>query len=136
MQRDAINNPPPGTVVDHTVTRRDWWDFFLVSQFVTQGTVSPTHFIVVHDGGMKPDNLQKLAYKMTHMYYNWPGTVRVPAPCQVLYRKTKWPLYSYLVINSNLFFSSHKYAHKLAYLIGESIRKEPQQQLSNRLYFL
>ncbi|KAK4035484.1 hypothetical protein OUZ56_027572 [Daphnia magna] len=108
--RDAINNPPPGTVVDHTVTRRDWWDFFLVSQFVTQGTVSPTHFIVVHDGGMKPDNLQKLAYKMTHMYYNWPGTVRVPAPCQ--------------------------YAHKLAYLIGESIRKEPQQQLSNRLYFL
>lgn len=108
--RDAINNPPPGTVVDHTVTRRDWWDFFLVSQFVTQGTVSPTHFIVVHDGGMKPDNLQKLAYKMTHMYYNWPGTVRVPAPCQ--------------------------YAHKLAYLVGESIRKEPQQQLSNRLYFL
>ncbi|XP_046444818.1 piwi-like protein Ago3 [Daphnia pulex] len=108
--RGAINNPPPGTVVDHTVTRRDWWDFFLVSQFVTQGTVSPTHFIVVHDGGMKPDNLQKLAYKMTHMYYNWPGTIRVPAPCQ--------------------------YAHKLAYLVGESIRKEPQLELSNRLYFL
>lgn len=79
----GVKNPPPGTIVDHTVTRRDWWDFFLVSQFVTQGTVSPTHFIVVHDGGMKPDNLQKLAYKMTHMYYNWPGTIRVPAPCQV-----------------------------------------------------
>lgn len=84
-QATGVTNPPPGTVVDHTVTRRDWWDFFLVSQFVSQGTVSPTHFVVVHDGGMKPDNLQKLAYKMTHMYYNWPGTVRVPAPCQVFF---------------------------------------------------
>ena len=27
--------------------------------------------------------LVRLAYKMTHMYYNWPGTIRVPAPCQV-----------------------------------------------------
>ena len=25
----------------------------------------------------------RLAYKLTHLYYNWPGTVRVPAPCQV-----------------------------------------------------
>lgn len=82
-QGEFLSNPPPGTVVDHTVTKRDWWDFFLVSQHTTQGTVSPTHYIVVHDGGMKPDHLQKLSYKMTHMYYNWPGTVSVPAPCQV-----------------------------------------------------
>ena len=78
-------NPPPGTIVDHTFTRRNWWDFFLVSQHVNQGTVSPTHYIVVYDGGLKPDNLQKLTYKMAHMYYNWPGTIRVPAPCQVRY---------------------------------------------------
>ena len=25
----------------------------------------------------------RLTYKLTHMYYNWPGTIRVPAPCQV-----------------------------------------------------
>lgn len=25
----------------------------------------------------------RLSYKLTHLYYNWPGTVRVPAPCQV-----------------------------------------------------
>ena len=23
-----------------------------------------------------------LTYKLTHLYYNWPGTVRVPAVCQ------------------------------------------------------
>ena len=104
-------NPVPGTVLDHTVTKRDWYDFFLVSQHVGQGTVSPTHYIVVHDNtGLKPDIIQKISYKLTHMYYNWPGTVRVPAPCQ--------------------------YAHKLAYQVGEHIHKEPSSQLSNRLFYL
>ena len=52
-----------------------------------QGTVSPTHYIVVHDNtGLKPDILQKISYKLTHMYYNWPGTVRVPAPCQYAHK--------------------------------------------------
>ena len=63
-------------------------DFFLVSQHVRQGTVTPTHYIVVHDtSGWGPDKLQKLSYKLTHLYYNWPGTVRVPAPIQVGYIK-------------------------------------------------
>ena len=66
------------------------------------------------------------------MYYNWPGTVRVPAPCQ--------------------------YAHKLAYQVpsfcsisvlcwdeetcqaicqvGEHIHKEPSDQLNDRLFYL
>ena len=26
------------------------------------------------------------SYKLTHMYYNWPGTVRVPAPCQYAHK--------------------------------------------------
>ncbi|KAA0201706.1 hypothetical protein HAZT_HAZT000126 [Hyalella azteca] len=59
------------------------YDFLLVSQHVRQGTVSPTHYVVVHDGvGLKVDNLQRLTYKLTYLYYNWPGTIRVPAPCQ------------------------------------------------------
>ena len=70
-------NPAPGTVLDHTVrgtaniasmsfsqvTKRDWYDFFLVSQHVGQGTVSPTHYIVVHDNtGLKPDIIQKVTW--------------------------------------------------------------------------
>merc|ERR1712110_1015971 len=75
-----LDNPPPGSIVDHTVTKRDWYDFFLVSQHVGQGTVSPTHYIVIHDSLDLPgDAVQRLSYKLTHMYYNWPGTVRVPA---------------------------------------------------------
>jgi len=51
-----------------------------------------------------------LTYKLTHLYYNWPGTVRVPAPCQ--------------------------YAHKLAFLVGESLHRQPSEQLEEVLYFL
>jgi len=106
-----LDNPPPGTILDHKVTRRDWFDFFLVSQHVRQGTVSPTHYVVVYDeSGLKPDHLQRLSYKLTHLYYNWPGTVRVPAPCQ--------------------------YAHKLAYLVGCSVQKDPALELSDRLFFI
>ena len=55
---------------------------------VNQGTVTPTHFVVVHeslgggdavsgDAGMKPSTLQRLSYALTHMYFNWPGNVKV-----------------------------------------------------------
>ena len=62
-----------GTVVDQHVTRKEWYDFFLVSQSVRQGTVTPTHYNVINDStGLKPDHMQRLTYKLTHLYYNWP----------------------------------------------------------------
>ena len=107
----TADNAPPGSIVDHTITRMGWYDFFLVSQHVRQGTVTPTHYNVVYDNScLKPDHMQRLAYKLTHLYYNWPGTVRVPAPCQ--------------------------YAHKLAFLVGQSLHKSPNLELSDRLFFL
>ena len=116
FQRD-YDNPAAGTVLDHTVTRRNFKDFFLVPQNVNMGTVTPTHFVVVREAAGKPGlhvmaaaDVQNLAYKLTHMYYNWPGTVRVPAPCQ--------------------------YAHKLVDLIGEHVHKEPANSLADKLYYL
>jgi aubergine-like protein len=106
-----ISNPPPGTVVDTQATRPEWYDFFVISQSVRQGTVSPTHYNVIFDStGFKPDNMQRLAYKLCHLYYNWPGTIRVPAPCQ--------------------------YAHKMAFLVGQSLHKDPSLSLANKLFFL
>ena len=52
----------------------------------------------------------KYYFQLTHLYYNWPGTVRVPAPCQ--------------------------YAHKLAFLVGESLHMEPGSKLEDTLYYL
>ncbi|XP_073404629.1 piwi-like protein 1 [Dendrobates tinctorius] len=106
-----LQNPPPGTIVDSEVTRPEWYDFFIISQSVRQGTVSPTHYNVVYDTiGLNPDRMQRLTYKLCHQYYNWPGVIRVPAPCQ--------------------------YAHKLAFLVGQSIHREPHNSLSNLLYYL
>ena len=42
---NVLSNPAPGTVVDHTITRKMAYDFFLVSQKVGQGTVTPTHMV-------------------------------------------------------------------------------------------
>lgn len=109
--KDSLINPDPGTVVDSCVTRRNYYDFFLVPQNVRQGTVTPTHYIVIHDSSnMETDHMQRLTYKLCHLYYNWPGTIRVPAPCQ--------------------------YAHKLVYLVGQNLMAEPHQALSNILFYL
>uniref|UniRef100_A0A673CNS0 Piwi-like protein 1 n=1 Tax=Sphaeramia orbicularis TaxID=375764 RepID=A0A673CNS0_9TELE len=106
-----VSNPPPGTVVDTDVTRPEWYDFYIVSQAVQTGSVSPTHYNVVFDiSGLKPDHMQRLTYKMCHLYYNWQGIIRVPAPCQ--------------------------YAHKLAFLVGQSIHRDPSVQLGDLLFYL
>uniref|UniRef100_A0A672JIH6 Piwi-like protein 1 n=1 Tax=Salarias fasciatus TaxID=181472 RepID=A0A672JIH6_SALFA len=106
-----VTNPPPGTVVDTEVTRREWYDFYIVSQATRLGSVSPTHYNVVYDtNGLKPDYMQRLTYKLCHMYYNWQGIIRVPAPCQ--------------------------YAHKLAFLVGQSIHREPNVKLDDYLFYL
>ncbi|XP_029162775.1 piwi-like protein Ago3 [Nylanderia fulva] len=106
-----LENPAAGTVVDSFITRRNYCDFFLVPQSVRQGTVTPTHYIILHDTtNMEVDHMQRLTYKLCHLYYNWPGTIRVPAPCQ--------------------------YAHKLVYLVGQNIQAEPHRDLSNRLFYL
>ncbi|KAM3611283.1 uncharacterized protein V6R79_016094 [Siganus canaliculatus] len=113
-----VDNPPPGTVVDTEITRPECaalssgrYDFYIVSQCVRVGSVSPTHYNVVYDtSGLRPDHMQRLTYKMCHMYYNWQGIIRVPAPCQ--------------------------YAHKLAFLVGQSIHREPNMALDDLLFYL
>jgi len=104
-------NPPPGTVMDNTITLPQWYDFFIVSQKVTQGTVTPTAYNVLEDQSNIPvDKVQRIAYKMTHMYYNWQGTVRVPAPCL--------------------------YAHKLAYMTGTGTHELPKSRLLDKLWYI
>ncbi|KAJ8670824.1 hypothetical protein QAD02_002083 [Eretmocerus hayati] len=104
-------NPPPGTVVDDIITDPLKYDFFLVSQSVRQGTVAPTAYNIIEDNtGLDADKLQKLTYKFCHMYYNFSGTVRVPAPCQ--------------------------YAHKLAFFVSQTLQQTPNPQLQQLLYFL
>ncbi|KAK2859956.1 hypothetical protein Q7C36_004122 [Tachysurus vachellii] len=62
-----IFHPPPGTVIDTEVTRPEWCA-------VRMGSLTPTHYNVVYDSsGLKPDHMQRLTYKLCHLYYNWQG---------------------------------------------------------------
>ncbi|XP_026813338.1 piwi-like protein Siwi isoform X2 [Rhopalosiphum maidis] len=116
--KENYKNPPPGTVIDNSVTDPTMYDFYLVPQHVTKGTVTPTHYNVIVDTLneiprtilITPDILQRLTYKLTHLYYNWSGTVRVPGVCQL--------------------------AHKLAFLVGNSLHTYPNPSLEEFLYFL
>ncbi|KAF0765863.1 piwi-like protein Siwi, partial [Aphis craccivora] len=114
---NEYQNPPAGTVIDNSVTDPTMYDFYLVPQHVTRGTVTPTHYNVILDTlnetatkPITPAIIQKLTFKLTHMYYNWSGTVRVPSLCQL--------------------------AHKLAFLAGMSLQSNPNCGLEDYLYFL
>ncbi|XP_030750694.1 piwi-like protein Siwi [Sitophilus oryzae] len=104
-------NPPPGTVVDDVVTLPYRYDFFLISQCVNQGTVAPTSYNIIDDNlGIDPNRIQRFTYKLTHMYYNWSGTIRVPAPCQ--------------------------YAHKLAFMTAQYLHRSASAGLNKTLFFI
>ena len=67
------DNPILGKIVDSGMTRLLRYDFYLISQSVRQGTVTPTMYNIIHDNtGFRAEHHQQLAYKLTHLYFNWP----------------------------------------------------------------
>jgi aubergine len=104
-------NPKPGTIVDQKITLPERNDFFLVSQHVGQGTVSPTSYNIIYNNSeLSKDKLEILTYKFTHLYFNWSGTTRIPAVSQ--------------------------YAKKLAFLTSQSLQAPVHEKLEQSLYFL
>ena len=114
--KQEVANISPGTTLEGTFADYKM-NFYLASQKVTQGTVSPTHFNVIHNSGaeeggkssMTLSGLQNLTYQLTFLYYNWPGTIRVPAVLQ--------------------------YSHKIAYLYAQNIERS-SKGMEYSLHFL
>lgn len=106
-----ISNPPPGSIVAGPMSRYNF-DFFMVPQWVNQGTATPTHYVVVHNKSkLSAEALYTLTYEQCYNYYNWTGAVRIPA--------------------------SLMYANKLATMVGEYLKATPtDDQLSSMLYSL
>eukprot|EP00727_Mastigamoeba_balamuthi_P012760 m51a1_g8106 putative piwi-like protein 1-like (1210) ;mRNA; r:102359-107663 len=79
---------PPGTVIDRAVVahqddreHQGQSDFFLVSQPVREGSVRPTHYrVLVNEANVPPAAVQQITHQLCHMYFNWTGTIAVPAP--------------------------------------------------------
>lgn len=107
-----MTNPPPGTlVVDQIVPERG--DFYLISHSANQGMAAPSLYRTVY--ASHPDNfpleeLARLAYKLCHMYYNWTGAIKVPAPCMM--------------------------AHKLAYLVGQCIHGDVSTKIRLSQFYI
>ncbi|ELV13541.1 Piwi-like protein 4 [Tupaia chinensis] len=121
VYRDGVGDGQLRTLIEYEVpqllssvtesNQNTRYDFYLISQMAHRGTVNPTYYNVIYDdNGLKPDHMQRLTFKLCHLYYNWPGLISVPAPCQ--------------------------YAHKLTFLVAQSIHKEPSLQLANSLFYL
>lgn len=95
---NQLFNPEPGSIVVEEMSVDDRFDFHLVAQKVTQGTSTPSHYIVAYDSSEIPqEDLIRFTYEQCYNYYNWQGSVKVPACLQC--------------------------ANKLSKLAGESIQK-------------
>jgi aubergine-like protein len=119
QDNNNICNSPPGTIVDTKVSSKYFNDFYLISQKTTQGLASCIHYSVIYDDkGTSEIDIQSLVYRLCYLYYNWTGSIKVPAPCQ--------------------------YAHKLAYLLGDKLNDKkntfiPHSRFSQQiksLYYL
>lgn len=84
VKRDGkLSNPNGGLIVHDGVVKDERANFFMVAQKVNQGTASPTHYdILINEAGYELAELEKLTFDLAHLYYNWQGPVKVPAPTQ------------------------------------------------------
>lgn len=108
---DGARNPPPGTVLEHVAPDSDLYSFYLVNQHVSRGSAAPTQYVVGYESSQfSVDAIQNLTFRLSHMYYNFPGAVRLPAPAQ--------------------------YAKKLAHMVATSVQAEVHPRLRETLYYL
>uniref|UniRef100_A0A1I7U2G9 Piwi domain-containing protein n=1 Tax=Caenorhabditis tropicalis TaxID=1561998 RepID=A0A1I7U2G9_9PELO len=77
-------NVLPGTLVEDTVTTKEYYDFYLTSQIGQLGVAHPTHYYVLHDT-WKPmvSFWPTVTHALTYMFCRATSTVSLPAP--VLY---------------------------------------------------
>eukprot|EP01083_Nonionella_stella_P051105 135700_1 len=80
---EAEGHVPAGTVIDGDVTSSALWDFYLIPcKPPTEGCAVTTRYMVLcNDAGFSADDMQAFAHQACSQYFNWPGPVRLPAPC-------------------------------------------------------
>ena len=75
---NKFSNPGPGLLIIDGVTNRNFFEFYIQPQEVTQGSATPTCFHVAYGNLNFPEMIPKLTYDLCHIYSNWQGTVRIP----------------------------------------------------------
>jgi len=75
---DEYYNPGSGLLVIDGVTNRNFFEFYIQPQEVTQGSATPTCFHVAYGNLNLPELIPKFTFDLCHIYSNWQGTVRMP----------------------------------------------------------
>ena len=74
----GYSNPGSGLLVIDGVTNRNYFEFYIQPQEVTQGSATPTCFHVAYGNLDFPELIPKFTYDLCHIYSNWQGTIRIP----------------------------------------------------------
>ena len=74
----GYTNPGSGLLVIDGVTNRNFFEFYIQPQEVTQGSATPTCFHVAYGNLDFPEIIPKFTFDLCHIYSNWQGTVRIP----------------------------------------------------------
>ena len=69
-------------MLDHTITGSDTFDFYIVCTESRQGVPTPTHFTVLRNdvSNIKAEEIMQICFKLCHTFYNFSGSVKIPAP--------------------------------------------------------
>ena len=86
-----VFNVPIGTLIEDTITKVNYQDFFLTSAHSGQGMNSPTHYTIIKDKtNLKAADIYKLTYYLTYLSYNTTKSIKVPAPLYFVTRRNKF----------------------------------------------
>jgi aubergine-like protein len=79
-------NPRSGTFIFEKVTKTDSFDFFMVGPSVKPelGSARPVYFNALYNNtNLKLETIIELTNYQCYTYYNWQGTLKVPAVCML-----------------------------------------------------
>ena len=76
--KNGFSNLGWGLLVLDGVINRNFFEFYIQPQDVTQGSATPTCFHVAYGNLNLPEIIPKFTFDLCHLYSNWQGTVRIP----------------------------------------------------------
>lgn len=81
-ENSGVRNVQAGTLVSDDIVS-DNYDFYLVSQFSTRGSIVPNHYKVIFSNSRLEEGiLHELAYAQCFNYVNWTGSIKIPGILQ------------------------------------------------------
>jgi aubergine-like protein len=104
-------NPAPGTCVDSSLIENMGdvlFDFFLIAHRATVATAIPVHYMVIYNNtGMLKSDIETLTYHLCHGYFNFTGSIKVPASCMYAHKVANYTHEIGIIPNPKLAESLH-----------------------------